>query len=191
MVLIIDNYDSFVYNLARYIRELGFDICVKRNDAITIDEIFKLKPSHILISPGPYDPTKAGISLEVIRQLGPTTPILGVCLGHQAIAYAYGAAINRSPQAIHGKASLIQHDGTKIFAGLPNPLKVGRYHSLTVDKTDFPVELQINAYADDENAEIMAIQHREYPVFGVQFHPESVLTDHGYSLLNNFLLLSP
>lgn len=185
MILLIDNYDSFVYNLARYVNELGFATHVVRNDEITIAEITALRCSHIIISPGPCTPDQAGISLEVIRVLGASVPILGVCLGHQAIGQAYGAAVTRAKQPMHGKASEIIHNGEKLFRGISPALKVGRYHSLIVSDENFPTELQVTARC--ENGEIMALQHREHPVYGVQFHPESVLTEWGYELLGNFL----
>lgn len=185
MILLIDNYDSFVYNLARYVGELGYSAKVIRNNAITISEIVHLKPSHIIISPGPADPDKAGISMAVIKELGPKIPILGVCLGHQAIGQVYGMKIIRAQRPVHGKSCLIQHDGQNIFNGLPNPLKVGRYHSLIVEGNQIPPVLRVTAH--DQQGEIMALQHKHYPVVGVQFHPESVLTDFGYDLLQNFL----
>jgi len=185
MILLIDNYDSFVYNLARYVGELGFSRCVKRNDAITIEEIKKLNPSHIIISPGPCAPLQAGISMEVVRYFGGSIPILGVCLGHQAIAEAYGGAVVRAQYPMHGKASIIFHDQKDIFAGIENPLRVGRYHSLIVDEETLPSELCVTARCDQQ--EIMAIRHKVWPVFGVQFHPESVLTQKGHALLENFV----
>ncbi|HSW93112.1 MAG TPA: aminodeoxychorismate/anthranilate synthase component II [Gammaproteobacteria bacterium] len=186
MILLIDNYDSFVYNLARYVSELGFLPRVVRHDAIQCGDIAKWKPSHIIISPGPGTPSDAGISLDVIRQFGPTIPILGVCLGHQAMGQAYGGKVVRAKHPMHGKASLIQHDEKKLFAGIPNPLRVARYHSLIVSDADFPDALCVTARC--ERGEIMAISHRDYPVYGVQFHPESVLTTHGHALLKNFLI---
>lgn len=185
MILLIDNYDSFVYNLARYVGELGFARCVKRNDEITIAEIQALQPTHIIISPGPCAPEQAGISLRVIQELGATVPILGVCLGHQAIGQAYGGVVMRAKKPLHGKASVIKHDGEGLFHDLPNPLKVGRYHSLIVSDEDLPAKLKVTARSDE--GEIMGLAHRLHPVFGVQFHPESVLTEAGYALLKNFL----
>lgn len=185
MILLIDNYDSFVYNLARYVGELGFERIVKRNDAITLTEIEKMKPSHIIISPGPCTPDEAGISMDVITHFGSHIPILGVCLGHQAIGQVYGGKVMRAKHPTHGKSSRITHDGKGIFIGLENPMVVARYHSLIVAEDNFPIQLNITARCPA--GEIMGIAHREYPVYGVQFHPESVLTKNGYDLLNNFL----
>ncbi len=185
MILLIDNYDSFVYNLARYVRELGETPIVKRHDAITVEEIAALRPTHIIISPGPCSPGEAGISTEVVRRLGATTPILGVCLGHQCIGAAYGAGIVRAGRPMHGKASRIHHDGNGLFAGLPNPFFAARYHSLMISPTALPSELRVTARAED--GEIMAVEHARDPVIGLQFHPESVLTEHGYWLLDRFL----
>lgn len=187
MILLIDNYDSFVYNLARYVGELGFARCVKRNDCISLAEISALHPSHIIISPGPCAPMQAGISIDVIKQFGAKVPILGVCLGHQAIAAAYGGKIVRAQYPMHGKASMITHHEKDLFNGALNPLRVGRYHSLIVDEKTFPSELEVTARCD--KGEIMGLRHKEFPVFGVQFHPESVLTQDGHALLNNFLVL--
>jgi anthranilate synthase/aminodeoxychorismate synthase-like glutamine amidotransferase len=185
MILLIDNYDSFVYNLARYVRELGEQTVVRRHDATTYDEIEALHPSHIIISPGPCTPGEAGISTEVVRRFGPRTPILGVCLGHQCIGAAYGAGIVRAARPMHGKASRIHHDGRGVFAGLPNPFLAGRYHSLVVAREGLPGDLRVTASAPD--GEIMAVEHVRHPVLGVQFHPESVLTEYGYVLLDRFL----
>ncbi len=185
MILLIDNYDSFVYNLARYVAELGFDTVVKRNDKITLQQINLLNPSHIIISPGPCTPDQAGISMDVIKTFGATIPILGVCLGHQAIGQVYGGIIGRAKNPMHGKASVIQHHEKNLFDGLANPLKVARYHSLIVSEENFPDQLVVTARC--EKGEVMAIQHRDYPVYGVQFHPESVLTQDGHKLLNNFI----
>lgn len=185
MVLLIDNYDSFVFNLARYVSELGFEREVVRNDKITVAEITLLAPSHIIISPGPCTPNEAGISLDVIKTYGDTIPILGVCLGHQAIGQAYGGKVTRAAFPMHGKSSLITHCEQNIFAGLDNPLEVARYHSLIVSPLDLPRELMITATS--EQGEIMGLMHRVHPVCGVQFHPESVLTKQGHQLLNNFL----
>ncbi len=185
MILLIDNYDSFVHNLARYVRELGEVPLVRRHDAITVDEILALAPSHIIISPGPCSPTEAGISTEVVRRVGASIPILGVCLGHQCIGAAYGAEIVRAGRPMHGKTSPIRHRGVGLFAGLPNPFQATRYHSLVISPGSLPAELVVTATADD--GEIMAVQHAEHPVHGVQFHPESVLTEHGYRLVDHFL----
>lgn len=188
MILLIDNYDSFVYNLARYVSELGFASHVVRNDAVTLQDIIKLNPSHIIISPGPRAPQHAGISMNLIRYFGAHIPILGVCLGHQAIGQVYGAKVVRAKNPMHGKSSLITHDHSEIFAGLKNPLRVARYHSLIVSHEHFPEELEITARCD--RGEIMAIRHRMHPVFGVQFHPESVLTEGGAVLLMNFMAVA-
>jgi len=185
MILLIDNYDSFVYNLARYVRELGEQPVVRRHDATTFDEIEALRPSHIIISPGPCTPGEAGISTDVVRRFGPTTPILGVCLGHQCIGAAYGAGIVRAGRPMHGKASQIHHDGSGLFAGLPNPFPAARYHSLVISHSALPADLRVTASAED--GEIMAVEHVRHPVIGLQFHPESVLTEYGYVLLDRFL----
>lgn len=188
MILLIDNYDSFVYNLARYVGELGFLRCVRRNDAISIEEIRQMNPSHIIISPGPCAPKQAGISMAVVRELGGVIPILGVCLGHQAIAEAYGGEVVRAQFPMHGKASRILHQGEELFRGLPNFLPVGRYHSLIVDESRLPSELEVTARC--EKGEIMAIRHKVFSVFGVQFHPESVLTEKGHLMLQNFVSMA-
>ena len=185
MILLIDNYDSFVYNLARYVRELGQTPLVRRHDAITPEEILGLEPSHIIISPGPCSPSEAGISTDVVRRLGPTIPILGVCLGHQCIGAAYGAEIVRAGRPMHGKTSRIHHSGTGLFTGLPSPFQATRYHSLVIAPASVPPELEITATSED--GEIMAVRHTRFPVYGVQFHPESVLTEHGYRLIDHFL----
>lgn len=187
MILLIDNYDSFVYNLARYVSELGYEKMVVRNDKMTLNGILALKPSHIIISPGPGNPTQAGISMEVISHFGSSIPILGVCLGHQAIGQAYGGCIKRAKKPLHGKSALVTHDNKNLFLGLANPLKVGRYHSLIVSEEHFPEELEITARSLE--GEIMGLKHRQYPVYGVQFHPESILTEQGYELLKNFFLV--
>ena len=189
MILLIDNYDSFVYNLARYVRELGQATEVRRHDAVTCEEIYALAPTHIIISPGPCTPAEAGASTDVVRRLGADTPILGVCLGHQCIGAAYGAQIVRAKYPMHGKISRISHDGTGIFTAIPNPFIATRYHSLVLEPASLPPDLQVTATADD--GEIMAVRHRLHPVVGVQFHPESVLTECGYRLLANFLGLAP
>jgi anthranilate synthase/aminodeoxychorismate synthase-like glutamine amidotransferase len=185
LILLIDNYDSFVYNLARYVQELGAEALVRRHDAIGVDEIFALAPSHIIISPGPCSPSEAGVSTEVVRRIGPHIPILGVCLGHQCIGAAYGGEIVRAAVPMHGKTSRIHHSGTGLFAGLPTPFTATRYHSLVIAPASIPASLRVTAKSED--GEIMAVQHVEHPVHGVQFHPESVLTEHGYRLLDHFL----
>jgi len=187
MILVIDNYDSFTYNLVQYLGELGADLQVIRNDALTVEQIRELRPERIIVSPGPCTPNEAGVSLEVIRQLGHCTPILGVCLGHQSIGQAYGGTVVRAPYLMHGKVSLIEHDGIGIFEGIPSPMTATRYHSLIVRREDLPDSLEVTAQTDD--GLIMAFRHREYPVVGVQFHPESILTPSGKRLLANFLSL--
>ncbi|HEX6535744.1 MAG TPA: aminodeoxychorismate/anthranilate synthase component II [Gemmatimonadaceae bacterium] len=185
MILLIDNYDSFVYNLARYVRELGGEPVVRRHDAVSVEEIAALAPSHIIISPGPCSPTEAGISTEVVRRLAGVVPIFGVCLGHQCIGAAYGAEIVRARRPMHGKTSRIHHDGGSVFAGLPSPFVATRYHSLVIAPESLPPELRVTATSED--GEIMAVEHRELPVVGVQFHPESALTEHGYRIIDRFL----
>jgi para-aminobenzoate synthetase component 2 len=185
MVLLIDNYDSFTYNLAQYFGELGCELLVKRNDEISLDEIAALAPERICISPGPCTPREAGISKEVILRFGHQIPTLGVCLGHQCIAEAYGGNVVRAERLVHGKSSMIRHNGSLLFSDLPNPFEAGRYHSLVVDRSEFPTCLEIIAESDD--GEIMALRHREFSVQGVQFHPESVLTRDGKNILANFL----
>ncbi len=187
MLLVIDNYDSFTYNLVQYFGELGADPLVKRNDEITPDEIAALKPERIVISPGPCTPNEAGISCEVIRRFGPTIPLLGVCLGHQSIGQVYGGNVVRADRLMHGKTSPIEHHSTGVFAGLPNPFDATRYHSLLVQRSTFPAVLEITA--DTAEGEIMGLRHREFPIHGVQFHPESILTLEGKRLLQNFLAL--
>ena len=185
MILLIDNYDSFVFNLARYIVELGFETQVVRNDAISVDDVRRLNPQAVILSPGPCTPNEAGICVELVRELFDTVPMLGVCLGHQAIAAAFGADIVRAPEPVHGRTSLITHDGSRLFAGVPNPCRVTRYHSLVADETSLPESLQVTARTND--GLIMAFEHLSLPVFGVQFHPEAVLTQDGHRLLANFL----
>ena len=186
MILVIDNYDSFVYNLARYVRELGGEAVVRRNDAITIDEVAALAPSHIILSPGPCTPREAGISTALIRRFGAEVPLLGVCLGHQCIGAAYGADIVRAGRPVHGRASGITHAGTGIFAGLPSPLQAARYHSLVIAPRSLPATLRVTATADDDG-EIMAVEHVTHPVIGLQFHPESAASEYGYAMLDRFL----
>jgi anthranilate synthase/aminodeoxychorismate synthase-like glutamine amidotransferase len=185
MVLLIDNYDSFTYNLAQHFGELGCHVAVKRNDEVSIDEIAALAPQHICISPGPCTPREAGISKKVILEFGEHIPVLGVCLGHQCIAEVYGAKIVRAAQPMHGKSSSITHSGNTLLSDLSNPFEAGRYHSLVVERSSFPACLEITA--ESEDGEIMALRHRELPVHGVQFHPESVLTREGKKILARFL----
>jgi len=187
MILIIDNYDSFVYNLAQYVGELGWEPLVRRNDSITLAEIEELAPTHIIISPGPGTPLDAGISNEVIQHFGGRIPILGVCLGHQCIGHVYGGVVARHTPT-HGKASVIYHDGKTIFSGLPNPIEAGRYHSLAIKAETVPPCLEVSAQT--ETGEVMGVRHKDYVVEGVQFHPESVLTSTGHQILTNFLRLS-
>ena len=187
MILVIDNYDSFTYNLVQYLGELGAEVVVRRNDAVTVREVAAMSPSALVLSPGPCAPAQAGITVDVVRQLGATVPTLGVCLGHQAIGEAYGGRVVRAARAVHGKASRIAHDGSDVFAGLPTPLEVGRYHSLVVERDTLPASLRVVATAVDDPDEIHALRHVSHPVWGVQFHPESVLTPNGKQLLQNFL----
>lgn len=188
MIVVIDNYDSFTYNLVQYLGELGAAQAVYRNDQATVEQIAAMQPDAVVISPGPCTPDEAGISLELIRRLGPTTPILGVCLGHQAIGRAYGGRVLPAPALMHGKTSRIYHSGTGLFAGLPNPFTAARYHSLIVDRASLPADLAVTA--ETEDGLVMAVQHRVHPVYGVQFHPESILTECGRQLLQNFLRLA-
>jgi anthranilate synthase/aminodeoxychorismate synthase-like glutamine amidotransferase len=185
MIIMIDNYDSFTYNLVQYFGELGQRIRVFRNDKVTLDAVRKLKPSRIVVSPGPGGPQDAGISCDVIREFGGKVPLLGVCLGHQCIGYVYGGRIIGARRLMHGKTSLIYHNGKEIFKGLPNPFEATRYHSLLVEKKSLPDCLQITAWTKEN--EIMGLRHKKYPVWGVQFHPESILTRAGKELLGNFL----
>ena len=188
MVLVIDNYDSFTYNLVQYLGELGATIRVRRNDEVTLDEIAAMGPDQIVISPGPGRPEAAGVSVDTIRRFGPATPVLGVCLGHQAIGVVYGGVVCRAQAPMHGKTSMVVHDGKGVFAGLSAPFQAGRYHSLVIAGDSVPDELEV-AERTQEDGTIMAVRHRVYPVHGVQFHPESVLTDAGRHLLRNFLEL--
>jgi anthranilate synthase/aminodeoxychorismate synthase-like glutamine amidotransferase len=183
MILLVDNYDSFTYNLAHLFGELGVEVVVRRNDAIDADGAERLAPSHLVVSPGPGRPEDAGASIAIIERLAPTTPVLGVCLGHQAIVEAYGGEVGAARELLHGKASPVRHDGRGLFRGLPAPFEAGRYHSLAA--TRLPEELEPTAFSDD--GEVMAVRHRELPVVGVQFHPESVLTPDGPALARNFL----
>jgi len=190
MVLMIDNYDSFTYNLVQYLGELGEDVRVVRNDALTVEEIRKLNPTSIVISPGPGTPDDAGVTLELITKLGAQTPILGVCLGHQSIGQVFGGKVVRAREIMHGKTSPIFHKGVGVFAGLPNPFIATRYHSLIVEKATLPSCLEVTAWtqhADGSLDEIMGLRHKALPIEGVQFHPESILTEHGHAQLRNFL----
>ena len=190
MLLMIDNYDSFTYNLVQYLQSLGAEVKVVRNDAMTVDEIAKLAPERIVISPGPCTPNEAGVSLEIIERLGASTPILGVCLGHQSLGQAYGGNVIRAGRIMHGKTSRIRHEGKGVFAGLPDAYEATRYHSLEVERSSLPEALEVTAWTENDDGsfeEIMGLRHREFPVEGVQFHPESILTEHGHALLKNFL----
>ncbi len=190
MILILDNYDSFTWNLVQYLGEMGESLAVHRNDALDVEQVGALRPEAIVLSPGPCTPSEAGITVPVIRRWGAEIPILGVCLGHQAIGEAYGGQVVRADRVMHGKTSDIVHDGTDLFAGLPSPLRVMRYHSLVVAPSSLPACLEVTARATDSADEIHALRHREHPVWGVQFHPESVLTEEGRHLLHNFLTLA-
>ncbi|MBK6488073.1 MAG: aminodeoxychorismate/anthranilate synthase component II [Gemmatimonadetes bacterium] len=190
MLLVLDNYDSFTYNLVQYLGELGEAPVVFRNDAITVDGVRELSPRAIVISPGPCTPTEAGISVPLIQAMGATTPLLGVCLGHQAIGEAYGGRVIRASRIMHGKTSPITHNGTDVFNGLPSPLEVMRYHSLVVERATLPSSLEVIAEAADNHEEIHALRHRAHPVWGVQFHPESILTEGGMAILRNFTTLA-
>jgi len=187
MLLLLDNYDSFTYNLYQYLAELGAEIEVHRNDQITFDDIKQLRPDHIVISPGPCTPNEAGLSCAIIEAFGPSIPILGVCLGHQAIGQVYGGRVVRAPEPMHGKTSLMYHDEQGVFQGLPQPFEAIRYHSLIVEEQDLPAVLEVTAHTED--GLIMGLRHREYPIQGVQFHPESIMTAVGKQLLRNFLAL--
>ena len=189
MLLVIDNYDSFTYNLVQYLGELGETLEVRRNDAISVEEVGALRPEAIVLSPGPRTPAEAGVCVPLVKRWGATIPILGVCLGHQAIGEAYGGKVVAASRVMHGKTSRIVHAGTGLFAGLPSPLEVMRYHSLIVERTSMPAALEILAVATDDETEVHAVRHREHPVWGVQFHPESILTQGGKQLLSNFLSL--
>ena len=191
MVFVLDNYDSFTYNLVQYLGEMGEAVEVRRNDQVTIEDVEQLNPSHIVVSPGPCTPREAGISIELVRRFAGKKPVLGVCLGHQAIGAAFGGRVVRAPRVMHGKISLIQHDGRTVFLDAPQPLAATRYHSLIVAEQGLPRELEISAatYENDGTRVIMGLRHRQFPVEGVQFHPESVLTESGRLLLKNFLAL--
>lgn len=193
MLLMIDNYDSFTYNVVQYLSELGEDVRVYRNDEITVASIRELAPDVIVISPGPCTPNEAGVSMDVVSAFEGEIPILGICLGHQSIGQVYGGKVIKAGQVMHGKTSPIHHTGVDVFAGLANPFTATRYHSLVVDKDSLPDCLEVIAWTEDENGEleeIMGVRHREYPMTGVQFHPESILTEHGHDLLGNFLNLA-
>jgi len=185
MLLMIDNYDSFTYNLVQYFGELGEDVRTVRNDEITLDEIVAMKPERICISPGPCTPHEAGVSIPVLQQLGGKLPILGVCLGHQAIGAAFGGKVIRAKEVKHGKTDLLHHTGVGVFRDLPNPYTVTRYHSLAIERESLPDCLEVTAWTDD--GEIMGVRHKTFDIEGVQFHPESILTEHGHQLLQNFL----
>jgi anthranilate synthase/aminodeoxychorismate synthase-like glutamine amidotransferase len=188
MIAVIDNYDSFTYNLVQYLGELHAEVSVFRNDAISVEELESIAPSHIVISPGPGDPGDAGVSNDVIRQLGASIPILGVCLGHQCIGEVFGGKVDRAPRLMHGKTSMIYHYGEDLFQGVPSPFEATRYHSLIVYEP-LPPTLKVTAFT--KQGEVMALVHREYPVYGVQFHPESILTQYGKQILQNFLSVAP
>ncbi len=185
MLLMLDNYDSFTYNLVQYFGELGQEVVVRRNDQITLDEVQALNPARICVSPGPKSPVDAGLSVALIQHFAGKLPIFGVCLGHQAIGHAFGGRIVRAQEIMHGKVSPITHQGTDLFKGLPSPFNVTRYHSLAIERASLPDCLEITAQTED--GEIMGVRHRELPIYGVQFHPESVLSEHGHALLKNFL----
>jgi anthranilate synthase/aminodeoxychorismate synthase-like glutamine amidotransferase len=189
MVLVIDNYDSFTYNLVQYLGELGAEVCVMRNDAVTVEEVVEARPDRIVISPGPGRPEDAGVTMSVIRACGRETPILGVCLGHQAIGAVFGGEVVRAAAPMHGKTSTIDHDGRGVFSGIAGPFVASRYHSLIVAEAGLPAELEVAARTAD-GAAIMGLRHREWPVHGVQFHPESILTGEGKTILGNFLRCS-
>jgi len=190
MILVLDNYDSFTYNLVQYLGDLGADPVVRRNDEITVDDVESLAPQAIVISPGPGRPADAGVAVPLVQRWGPSIPTLGVCLGHQAIAEAYGGRVVTAPTLMHGKTSSVSHEGKALFRGIPSPLQVMRYHSLTVERESLPDELEVIAWSEDDDSEIHAMRHREHPVWGVQFHPESVMTEHGREILGNFLMLA-
>ena len=187
MLVMIDNYDSFTYNLVQYLGELGQVIKVYRNDQITVDEVEKLSPERIVVSPGPCTPREAGVSNEIIQRFAGRVPLLGVCLGHQCIGHVFGGEVVRAPRLMHGKTSMIRHDGKTIYEGLPNPFEATRYHSLIIRRETLPGCLEVTA--ETEEGEIMGVRHRTYPIWGGQFHPESILTEHGRPMLRNFLAL--
>jgi len=194
MLLMIDNYDSFTYNLVQYFGELGVEVLVRRNDRITLEEVERLEPQYIVISPGPCTPNEAGVSVDLVHRFGGRVPLLGVCLGHQCIGQAYGGRIERAREIMHGKTSMIRHRGTGVFHGLADPFEATRYHSLVIDPSSVPGCLEVTAWTESEAGaldEIMGVRHRELEVTGVQFHPESILTEHGHRLLRNFLERAP
>ena len=185
VVLVIDNYDSFTYNLVQYLGELGEHVVVRRNDEIALPEIAPLSPVAVVLSPGPGTPAEAGICKDLLLELGPTMPVLGVCLGHQCLGEAFGGTVRRASQVMHGKVSSVTHAEQSVFRGLPSPFAATRYHSLVVDRENLPSELEVTAWTDDGT--VMGLRHRQYPLAGVQFHPEAILTEHGHTLLRNFL----
>lgn len=190
MLLMLDNYDSFTFNLVQYLQELGAEVRVERNDALSVEQIAALAPDRIVISPGPCTPNEAGVSLDVLRELGPRIPIFGVCLGYQALGQVFGGSVIRAGRIMHGKTSPVHHEGKGVFAGLPSPFEATRYHSLVVDKNSVPDCMEVTAWTENEDGtveELMGLRHREFPVEGVQFHPESILTQHGHAMLKNFL----
>ena len=187
MVLVIDNYDSFTYNLVQYFGELKVDLRVHRNDELSLEEIRALNPERIVVSPGPCSPREAGLSNEIIREFGPRIPVLGVCLGHQCIGHTFGADVVVNYRMMHGKTSLIRHDGRELFAGMPDPFTATRYHSLVVKRETLPGCLEVTAWCEEDPNEIMGLRHRDYPIWGVQFHPESILTQEGRRMISNFL----
>jgi len=191
LIFVLDNYDSFTYNLVQYIGELGAEVEVRRNDQVTVSQVASLQPERIVVSPGPCTPQEAGISIDLIRHFAGKVPVLGVCLGHQAIGEAFGGSVVRAAHLMHGKTSPVMHDNKTVFRGLPMPMTATRYHSLIVDQKDFPAELEVSAWTTEKDGSrtIMGLRHRRYPVEGVQFHPESVLTDAGKKLVENFLAL--
>ena len=186
MILLIDNYDSFTYNLYQYLCELGAEVSVVRNDKITLDQIRDMNPEKIVVSPGPCTPDKAGISNEVVGEFGPIIPLLGVCLGHQCVGQTFGGIVGKAGEIMHGKTSLIHHDGEGVFSGIPSPFEAIRYHSLVVYKEDLPDELEVTAWT--ENGIVMGLRHKEYEIQGIQFHPESIMTQYGKEILGNFLI---
>ena len=188
-ILLIDNYDSFTYNLVHYMGEMGAEVVVKRNDSLTVDEAIRINALGIVLSPGPCDPDRAGICLDLIKEAAGKVPLLGVCLGHQAIGQAFGGKVVRAPHPMHGKTSQVTHDGRDLFTGIPSPFTATRYHSLVVERASFPAALEISAESTDDHL-VMALRHRTHPIFGVQFHPESIASEHGHKLIGNFLAVA-